>query len=142
MSRDRLKEGALQTLGPELAADPELALRICEVFFTEIELLARSGVSLVAEAAFQHKVWAPRLAPSMEIADVRVIVCELPIEVAKARCQERELTDPLWTSYHPTPGGEPWAQPYDPPRLEVPTHRLDASEPISTSIRALLGFLN
>lgn len=140
VSRDRLKEGALRTEGRDAPADPALALRICDAFFAEIELLVRANVSLVAEAAFQNKVWAPRLEPLMELADVRVIVCEVPREVAIERRRDRERRDPIWSRYHPAPEG--WeTEPYNPPRLEVPTLAVSTAQELRPSFEEIASFL-
>jgi hypothetical protein len=135
-----MKEGALRTLGLDMAADQDLALRVCGTFFEEIELLVRNGVSLVAEAAFQHKVWAPRLAPLMGIADIRIVVCEVPLDIAVERRREREQRDLMWARYHPSPEG--WeTEAYHPPELNVPTLRIDTSlsdQPQTGTIRDFL----
>ena len=62
VTRDGIKEAMLESLGLEMAADRGLALRATEAFFEEVSRLAALG-DLVAEAAFQHGVWASRLAP-------------------------------------------------------------------------------
>lgn len=59
-------------------------------FFDAIEFFAERGVSVVAEAAFQGPKWEPRLAKLVKIADVRVITCEVPVDVARDRVVERE----------------------------------------------------
>lgn len=142
ISRDRLKEGALQTLGFGAADDPGLARRVTDLFFAEIELLLREDVSLVAEAAFQHKVWAPRLAPLPQIADVRMVVCEVPAEVAIEHKKERALRNPLWSRMHPAPEGwESRPEPHEPPALDVPTLKVDTSGPQASLVDSLIKFL-
>lgn len=141
VSRDRLKEGALRTEGFEHATDRELAKRICNTFFLEVELLLRNNVSLVAEAAYQHKVWGPNLAPLLIIADVRIIVLHASAETIQRRRQEREIRDPKWLKYHPSP--PEWEQEggdYQAPALSVPTLELDTSDDNFT-MRQLTKFL-
>jgi len=140
VSRDRLKEGALRTQGLDPSADPDLARLICDAFFAQVEWLLRRNISVVAEAAFQQKVWDPGLAPLAELADVRIIVCDVAIEVARQRRQERERSDPLWTLYHPVPTG--WDDvTYDPPGLDVPTLRIETSAPEKKLVSTLVEFL-
>ena len=59
-------------------------------FFDAIAFFAERGVSVVAEAAFQGPKWEPRLAKLVKIADVRVITCEVPVDLARDRVVERE----------------------------------------------------
>jgi predicted kinase len=140
VSRDRLKEGAVRTLGWECAADPGLALRVCGAFFAEIELLLRAGVSLVAEAAFQHKVWSPRLEPILPLTKARVILCDAPPNVALERRRAREAKDPLFGRFHP-PAADSVAVAYDPPKLHVPTLQVDTSDGYAPAFEEILSFL-
>lgn len=143
VSRDRLKEGALRTFSFDLAEEPKLAQRICDAFFAEIELLARNGISAVADAAFQHKVWAPKLEPILDLVDVRVVICELSPEAAKARCQERLRQDPLWSRYHPSADDlERLIATYDPPKLDAPTLHIDASRGVGVLAKEVVRFLS
>jgi predicted kinase len=63
--RDEIKEG-MAYVTPDFVAGPgdELTLRTLPVFFAVVELLLRSGVTTVAEAAFQDRVWRPGYRPS------------------------------------------------------------------------------
>ncbi len=142
VSRDRLKEGALKTLGLDKAADPDLAQRICDLFFSEIELQLRAGVSLVAEAAFQHRVWAPRLEPLFALADVRIVVCQVSPELAWERMTGRARRDPLWSRYNPLPESHRGAEePYEPPRLSVPTLTVNTTKDYLPPIEEIVAFL-
>lgn len=140
VSRDRLKEGALHTIGLDHAADPDLARSIFEAFFGQIEWLLRRNISVVAEAAFQQKVWDPNLTSFRELADVRIIVCDVSIEVARQRRHERVLSDPLWPLFHPVPPGWDDAT-YDPPLLDVPTLRIETTFKDEKLVGTLVNFL-
>jgi len=96
----------------------------------EIRLTRR--ITLIVEAAFQHKLWFPKLSPMKEIAQVRVIVCTIDAQLAKSRFIERGITDPERSTFH-----EDWAaeqademllRPYEPPAMGVPTLHVDTSE--------------
>ncbi|MBI5706943.1 MAG: AAA family ATPase [Armatimonadetes bacterium] len=142
VSRDRLMEGALRTLGLDLAEDPKLAQSICDAFFAEIELLTRNQISAVAEAAFQHKVWAPKLEPILGLADLRVVICELSPEAARVRCQERLRQDPLWVRYHPSADAlDRLIATYDPPKLDAPTLHIDTSRSVGALVQDVVHFL-
>ena len=62
--RDEIKEGMVHAT-PGFVPGPgdELTARTLPVFFGVLELLLRAGVTTVAEAAFQDRVWNPRLEP-------------------------------------------------------------------------------
>jgi predicted kinase len=77
LSRDEFKEGyinSFQSHHNDLAATA--AMDIYDTFFQTIELLLSKKISLVAEAAFQHKLWHPKLIPLANTADIRIIVCD------------------------------------------------------------------
>lgn len=140
VSRDAIKEGTLRTLGIERAADREVTHQVYEAFFASIELLLRNNVSLVAEAAFQHKVWFPKLEPLQEIADIRIIFCAIPPQLANARRVLRAQKDPLFDQYHPNPEKKGSAdEPFEVLRMEVPILSVDTTtEPNLPEIRTFL----
>ena len=85
--RDELKEGMVYTHGPTFAATPgdELTQRTFPLFFSVVRLLLEGGVSVVAEAAFQDRVWRIGLEPLLPVATLRVIRCHVPDDTARAR---------------------------------------------------------
>jgi predicted kinase len=98
--RDEIKEGMVHAApGP----GDELNLRTLPVFFGVLELLLRAGVSTVAEAAFQDRVWRPRLEPLGSLARIRVVHCTVSAEVALDRMLRRGQESPLRLA-HADPG--------------------------------------
>ena len=96
ISRDEIKQGmARATPGFTGAPGDELTRRTLPVFFAVLDLLLRSGVTTVAEAAFQDHVWRPRLEEFRSLAEVRVVHCVVAADVAFARITRREQDDPL-----------------------------------------------
>jgi len=77
------------------APGDELTRRTFPVFFAVLELLLRSGVTTVAEAAFQDHVWRPRLEELRGLAEIRVVHCTVGAGAAFARITRREQDDPL-----------------------------------------------
>jgi predicted kinase len=60
--RDEIKEGmAHATPGFVPGPGGDLAMRTPAAFFGVLELLLKAGVTTVAEAAFQDRIWRPRL---------------------------------------------------------------------------------
>src|SRR6266851_4732024 len=72
--RDEIKEGMMQAT-PGFVPRPgdELTARTLPVFFGVLELLLRAGVTTVAEAAFQDRLWRPGLEPLRNLAQLRIV---------------------------------------------------------------------
>ncbi|CAM5292531.1 AAA family ATPase [Kitasatospora aureofaciens] len=83
--RDEVKEGLLHA-GTRVDA-PDEAVR--DAFFDVLGVLVRAGVSVVAEAAYQDRVWRPRLEPLAARTEVRVVCCRVDPTLARRRIAER-----------------------------------------------------
>jgi predicted kinase len=79
----------------EFTAGPgdELTMRTLPTFFGVLELLLRAGVTAVAEAAFQDRVWRPRLEPFREVAALRIVHCLVDADTALLRVRRRWQED-------------------------------------------------
>ena len=149
VGRDQIKEGLVQSLADAAnAARMDAAQRHAnDVFFRTVELLLGHGVTLVAEAAFLHAVWAPRLGPLLAIAPTRIIVCSVDAELAWQRHVARGLADPERERFHPDRAlvaareGSPLPlAPFDPPRLEVPTLVVDTTNGYRPELERIIAF--
>jgi len=141
ISRDEIKEGVVNSLAPGTPLTDAIQRHSNDVFFQTIELLLRRGVTLVAEAAFQHKVWAPRLEPLFAIACVSFIVCTVDPTLAHSRQIARGLADPERERFH----GDAPALPanessYDPPHFDVPTLVVDTTDGYQPTLEAIVAF--
>ncbi|GAA1412114.1 hypothetical protein GCM10009639_64200 [Kitasatospora putterlickiae] len=89
--RDEIKERMVAA-----GADPadHLDLKTLEAFFRTIGELVKSGTSLVAEAAFQDRLWRPGLEPLVDLAGIRVIRCVVDPECARVRITRRAAEVP------------------------------------------------
>jgi predicted kinase len=104
LCRDEIKEGMVHaTPGFARGAGDDLTMRTLPVFFEVIELLAKAGVTTVAEAAFQGRVWRPRLTPLLGLAMVRIVHCVVDPEVAFERILRRNA-DNVARRAHDDPG--------------------------------------
>jgi predicted kinase len=146
--RDEIKEGVVNTTGEIVAAGDDVALRANDAFFDTIRLLLDRRVTLVAEAAFQHKIWGPRLDELRETARVRIIVCQVDPRLARARHVERGLADPARERFHPDrvvqaarEGQELPIGDYDPPRLDVPMLKVDTSDGYRPAFEQIVSFV-
>jgi predicted kinase len=94
--RDEIKEGMAHTAGPgfEPSAGDPLTMRTLDVFFDVVRLLVDAEVSLVAEAAFQDRLWRHGLEPLLERVRVRIVHCEADVEVAWRRASQRVARRP------------------------------------------------
>lgn len=94
--RDEIKEGMVHARG---AFDPrvgdELTHATFPLFFELIELLLKARVTVVAEAAFQDRLWRPQLERLAPLANVRIIHCVVDGQTAYARRLERAERSPV-----------------------------------------------
>ena len=101
VSRDRIKEGYVHTKGMGHSDLPDDANSVVSnIFFETITNLINSEVSLIAEAAFQHRVWAPRLEPLKDRARIYMLICKTDEATAFNRYIERGLNDALREYFH------------------------------------------
>src|SRR6185312_16022856 len=73
---------------------------IYKTFFGVIDLLISKRLSIVIEAAFQHKLWEPLLVKLLNRAEARIIICKIPLKIAKERFYKRILEQPERKKYH------------------------------------------
>lgn len=150
--RDEIKEGLLVggKLGSARPAPGDQATHVATaVFFDVINLLIERGVSLIAEAAFQHQRWAPRLSALSETADVRIVNCATDQAVAYERRVRRWCDEPWRRGVHadPDPGylarierREIVPPPYRPIRLELPTLVVDTTDGYRPGFDEIVSF--
>jgi predicted kinase len=91
--RDEIKEGMVHAAGSPFRAEPgdPLTERTLTAFFDLLELLLDAGVTVVAEAAFQDRVWRAHLAPLSERSRMRIIQCQVDAATARQRMVHREV---------------------------------------------------
>jgi len=147
ISRDEIKEGLVRTTGHAGNPGEDIARKAYDVFFDTLSLLLSRQVTVIAEAAFQHKLWAPKLEPLREIARIRIIVCSIAPDVARARRIKRHLEDPARARFHPDPAAlaapeasEPQSDEYDAPHLDVPTLAVDTSDEYQPAFEQIVLF--
>ena len=89
--RDEIKEGMVHAAAPGFrpAAGDELTMRTLPVFFAVLEQLLLAGVTSVADAAFQDKVWRPWLTPLLPLARLRIVQCAADPDIAFGRIVRR-----------------------------------------------------
>jgi predicted kinase len=144
--RDEIKEGMVHTApGFEAGPGDELTMRTLPVFFGVLELLLGAGVTAVAEAAFQDKVWRSGLEPLAGIAELRVVHCVVDAEVAFRRSLRRREADPLRRA-HADPGPADAAERvrshrgFDRLSLDVPWIEVDTTDGYVPGLENIVAF--
>lgn len=91
LCRDEIKEGMVHAVGPGFrpAQGDPLTMRTVDAFFGVIGVLLDAEVSLVAESAFQDRLWRHGLEPLLDRARLRILHCEVDAAVAWERAGQR-----------------------------------------------------
>jgi predicted kinase len=137
--RDEIKEGMVHaTPGFVAAPGDELTARTLPVFFGVLELLLRAGVTTVAEAAFQDRVWRPRLSPLRGLARLRVVQCVVDAEVARQRRHRRRAENPLRRAH----ADDMAFAEFVPLSLAVPQLEVDTANGYRPGLEEIVAFVN
>jgi predicted kinase len=148
LSRDEFKEGYVHTLGGTHASlGPDINLRLSTIFFETVDFVVSKGISVVIEAAFQHKVWAPKLTHVAEAARVSIVVCTIDPKLARSRFIERDLADPARERFHgdnavhaAKDNLELLITDYDPPHMDLPSLTVDTTNGYSPALDQIVSF--
>lgn len=148
VSRDEIKEGYVNTfrvkhdeLGPDANA------RATELFFDLVHRYLAGDISVVIEAAFQHKVWEYRMPAMIEIGFPILVLCSVDDAVAARRYLERGLAEPEREYYHGDNmvvhyrnTGEilPYAN-FTPPSFDLPTIEVSTDGEYVPAIDEIVG---
>jgi hypothetical protein len=89
--------------------------------------LLRAEVTLVAEAAFQHRLWMQGLSPLDDLATLRIVRCAVSEEIARERQRQRLLSQSTRAA-HADAQHLTRAEPFDRLHLDVPTLDVDTSD--------------
>lgn len=146
--RDEIKEGMVHAAGDFIAAPiDELTLRTLPTFFQVLELLLTAGVTTVAEAAFQDRLWRPYLRPLGGLADLRVVHCQISAEMAWDRIQQRQGESPIRRAHADAylidqqmhAAGH---DSFDRVRLDAPEIEVDTSDGYRPGLDEIVAFVN
>ena len=101
ISRDEIKEGYVNTYGVKHdQLPPDTNGLVSELFFGIVNQYLAGHISVVIEAAFQHKVWEPRMPKILELASPLIVLCSADGAVAARRHLQRGLENPNREFYH------------------------------------------
>lgn len=144
--RDEIKEGmAHASPGFAPGEGDALTMRALPVFFGVLRLLLDAGVTTVAEAAFQDRVWRPHLAPLRPLARLRVVHCAADPEAAFGRIVRRHAEDGTRRA-HPDPGPDgreaflERLRTFDRVSLDVPSLEVDTTSGYRPGLAEIAAF--
>jgi predicted kinase len=143
--RDEIKEGMVQANpGFRPAPGDPLTQRTFTTFFDVLDLLLGAGVTVVAEAAFQDRLWRPGLERLARLAQIRIVQCTVDPTVARARTARRLADGPDARKAHADRellgDGSPGL--FAPISFPAPTLRVDTTEGYEPSLPEVVAFVN
>lgn len=145
--RDEIKQGMVTATGPRNTGYEDLNIPTLHAFFDTLTVLARAGVSVVAEAAFQDKLWRPNLIPLTELAQVRIIHCTAPQHVLQNRITHRAEHDPHRRAHNDTDliaeitAGTRTADSFVPVQMDVAQMTVYTTDGYQPGLEAIAGFI-
>jgi predicted kinase len=148
--RDEIKQGmARATPGFVPAPGDPLTRRTYATFFAVLELLVGAGVTVVAEAAFQDRLWRAGLEPLAGQAELRIVQCIVEPAVARARIARRLAADAPGRAAHADQdllrelaGGTRAVERFVPIALAARTIRVDTTDGYRPGLPALVAFVD
>lgn len=101
VSRDEIKEGYVNTFGVQHDQLPSETNRVVSDFFFEVvNQYLTNKVSVIIEAAFQHRAWEAKMPEIAGVSRPFLVVCSIDAELAARRHLQRGLDDSNRTFYH------------------------------------------
>lgn len=138
--RDEIKEGLVHAADDYVAtAGDALTVRASELFFDVVATMVEGGVTLVAEAAFQDKVWRPNLLRVAADADVRVLQCHTDVATARGRVESRGSRR---AHADTTVQDDEYYRRFERVRLDVPSLDIDTTSDYSPTLDEIVRFLS
>lgn len=147
ISRDELKEGLVNTLTLSHGQlDRSVDLQVYETFFETIDLLISSRITIVVEAAFQDKLWRPKLLTFLQKAAIRIIICKTDRELLKTRFANRYSRNPDREKFHGDQSLNAaqiasYIDNYKPVNMDVPTLEVDTTNEYDPNIEGMVNFI-
>lgn len=140
--RDEIKEALSPSAGP---AD-QLDLTTLKLFFRSLGELLESGTSVVAEAAYQDRLWRPGLEPLAELGRIRVVRCVVDPELARDRIASRAAEEPARSVHadadllHRIAQGQRPIESWKPIGLDVPCLVVETTQGWKPSLDQIAAF--
>ncbi|MEV6374821.1 ATP-binding protein [Micromonospora musae] len=112
-----------------------------------LQLLLTAGVTTVAEAAFQDRLWRPGLQPLFGTADIRVVHCRVTAQTAFDRVRRRQDENAIRRAHADMYLGDHQTHAvghhgFQSVRLDVPEIEVDTSDGYSPGLDEIVAFVN
>ena len=148
LCRDEFKEGYVHALNSgDRFPEDAVNRRVNDIFFETVEFVISKGISVVIEAAFQHKLWATPLTALAETASVSIIVCTIDPHLARSRYIQRAKSDAIRERFHGNlaaaatkDGLELPVSEYHPPEVGLPTLFVDTTDGYNPDLDEITAF--
>ncbi|HEY6419384.1 MAG TPA: ATP-binding protein [Candidatus Binataceae bacterium] len=148
--RDEIKEGLLHAeAGAKPVWDGPVSERTLETFFGVLRLLLSARVTVVAEAAFQDKLWRAVLEPLLVLADIRIVHCVVDPALARERIARRLANKDASRAAHPDrellealDSGKRSLESFEPISLFGPSLRVDTTDGYDPDLDHVIAFVN
>jgi predicted kinase len=149
LSRDHLKEGFLNTIGfPYKMDDNSVNQHIYKTFFELTEEFISKEISVIIEAAFQHKLWENKLTQLLNKATIKIIICKTSTEIANSRYMNRFLNDPGREKYHGDRSNyktknqaDLFTENYQQLRMNMPSLEVETTNGYTPGVDRILSFI-
>jgi len=149
LSRDEIKEGYCITSGADHMSLPEDSnIKVSNDYFDILHVFVSKGISVVTEAAFQQKLWAPKLQAYRELADIKLIRCMIAPVIASDRMTKRGLENPRRERFHrdfsvhtARKGHENLISDYTPPTFDASMLDVNTEGNYSPSLEEIILFV-
>jgi predicted kinase len=147
--RDEIKEGMVHA-SPGFVPGPgdPLTMRTLDTFFDVLRLLVSRGTTVVAEAAFQDRLWRPALEPLADLVSLRILRCAVDADVAHARMTQRANENPLRKAHedgHRLEDADDWRRSHAsfvPISLPAPAIDVDTTDGYDPGLSEIVAFVN
>jgi predicted kinase len=148
--RDEIKDGlAHSRSGDQSLQDGAVSRQTNKIFFDVLRTLVSAGVTVVAEAAFQDKLWRPGLEPLLDLADIRIVHCVVAPALARERIARRLAEQPTTRAsqndrefLEQLDSGKVLLESFQPISISAPSLRVDTTSGYDPSLDRLIAFVN